>query len=167
MSMAPHMLFAGSANCQVSSPSVSLLSYPSNPHVASWPSGFLGSPASSTSTTLPVGASKTYSQRASAPPLGLAPLVTSVCLFGVSALPLSATVPRCGSGGAAVLGLLIHLSSPPAAPCAPVARVVGGGVVPSSPPSVFPQFALTRDGHSGSFVHPGQFCHSGGVGAQW
>ena len=137
------------------------------PLVALWTSLLPGSPALAGLTAVPVGASKLYSRRASAPCSGLAPLVPEVCLVRVPALLLSAAVPLCGHGAAAVLGPHIRSSSPFPDPCAPVAQVVVRGFIPSPPPSVLPCHSLTRDGHSGGFVPPGQLCHSGGFGALW
>ena len=97
-------------------------SYP-GPHVAPWSASLLGSPTSAGSTAVPAGASKPYLQRTSTPCSGLAPLVSEVCLSGVSALPSSASVPRYGPGGSTVVGLPIGSSSPLPLPCAP--RLLG------------------------------------------
>ena len=93
LSLAPCMPCAGRVRCRFSSPSsVSLLYYPAVPLVASWPSLLPRSPVLSGSITFPVGASKPYLRRASAPYLGLVPSVPEVCLVKVPALPLSAAV---------------------------------------------------------------------------
>ena len=118
---------AGNVRCWVSSPSsVSFLSCPACFPAAPRPAALPGSPASAGSTTLPVSASKLYSRRANAPCSGLALSVPAVCLVGFPALPLSAAMPRCAHGGAAILGPPIYSSPPPPAPCALVARMMGG-----------------------------------------
>ena len=61
----------------------------------------------------------------------------------------------------------IGLSSPPPFPCAPVARVVGGGFVSSPSPSVLSWCACSCGGHSGGFVPLGQLSHSEGVVSLW
>ena len=126
LSLAPRMPHSGSAHCWVSSlSSGSLPSFPACFPVAPWPSFLLESPTSAGLTAVPVGASKPYLGRASAPCSGLAPSVPVVYLVGVPALPLSAAVPCCGSGGTAVLKPPIDSSLPPPSLCAPVAQVGG------------------------------------------
>ena len=121
------------ASCRVLPPSSSG-SLPSWSAVTPCPALLPVSPASAGSPAVPVGASKPYSQRASVPCSGLAPLVPEVCLGGVSAIPSFADVP-CGShGGSVVLGPPIGHLLPPSAPCALVTRVVGGGVHPLPAP---------------------------------
>ena len=120
------------------------------PLVALWPSLLPGSPALAGLTAVPVGASKLYSRRASAPCSGLAPLVPEVCLVRVPALLLSAAMPRCGRSGAVLCPPIRSLALPPA-PCALVARVVGGF---SSPPRPCPSSPGTP---SPNVVTPGVF----------
>ena len=135
-SLDPRMTDVRSACLRVSSPSsVSFLSCPAVPPVASWLYLLPRSPASSGSTAVPIGASKPYLRCGSATCLVLAPSVPEVCLVGVPALPLYSAVTRCGRGGAAVLGPPIRSSLLPPDSCAPVARVVGGF---SSPPHPWP-----------------------------
>ena len=129
-SLIPLLPRTGSAHFWVSSPSSS--GYPPffSP-VAPCPASLPGFPVSAGSTAVPAGASNLYSRHVSAPCSVLTPSMPAVCLGGVSALPLSASVTRCGCGGSAVLGPPIVLSLPPPSLCAPIARVVGGF---SSPP---------------------------------
>ena len=70
---------------------------------------------------------------ASAPCSGLVPSVLAVCLVGVPMLPLSAAMPRCGRGGAAVIEQSIRSLSPPSAPCVLADQVVGGVLSPPRP----------------------------------
>ena len=95
-----------------------------------WPASLPVSPALAESTTVPAGASKLYSWRASTLCSGLVP---SVCLGW--ALSSSAAAPRCVHGGSGVLGPPISPSSPSLALRARVARVVGEF---SSPPRLRP-----------------------------
>ena len=132
-SLDPRMLRAGSAFCQVSSPSsVSFLSCPAFSLVASWLSALPRSSTLAGSTAVPVGVSKPYSRRNSMPCLGLELPVPAECLVGVPALLSSVAVPHCGSGGGTVLGPPI-CSPPPPDPCAPVPQVMGGVSSPSCP----------------------------------
>ena len=125
--LTPRMLRTRSARCRVSSPSsVSLRAWSALYTVASWPSPISWSPESAGLTALPVSASELFSRRTSTPCLGLAPLVTAVCLGEVPELLVSDAVPHCGRGGGAVLGPPTLSLAPPLAPPASVARVAGG-----------------------------------------
>ena len=112
---------------------MSLFAWSANPLVASWPSPLPWSPAAAGMTAIPVGNSKLYLRRACAPCLGLAPSGMAVYLCRVPTLSVSDSVPRCGRGSGAVLGLPTLASSPPPAPRASVARVLGGFLSPSHP----------------------------------
>ena len=108
-----------------------------------------GSPAN------PSGASKLYSRRASAPCSGLAPLVPSGCLRGLTS-PLSPyDVPcygLCGAAGSCPL----TISSP---------RLVLP--LPSLSPSICPRHSVALKGHSEGFITQEQLFHSEGVGHPW
>ena len=130
---------AGSARCRISSLSSSG-SLPSWSAVAPWPALLPVYPTFAGLNTVPAGTRKPYLRRVSALCFVLALSVLAVCLGGVSALMSSATVACCARGGSSVLGPPIGLSSPPLAPYALVARVVGGFWYPprSRPSSLGP-----------------------------
>ena len=105
------------------------------PYPRSWISAAAGSPAGST------GASEQSLLMRS----GLARLVPSGCLCGLTSLPLTAAVSHCGLGGAAGPGPLVISSSLPLSPFALVSQVVWGF---PSPPLPRPSSPVTPS-HSG------------------
>ena len=95
--LAPRMPHTGSVRCRVLSPSsVALPSCLACSPVVSWPSVLTRSPPLAGSTAVPVGGSKPYSRRTSAPCAGLAPSVPAVCMVRVPVLLLSTALPRYG-----------------------------------------------------------------------
>ena len=113
-----------------------------------WVSAAAGSSAGSTGATNPYLLAR----------LGLALSAPLGCLCGLTALPLSVSVPRCGLSSAAGPGLLIIFSYPPLSPRAQVSRLLGGFLPPplprlscpstSSPLEVTPKVTLPRGNFS-------------------